>query len=208
MLEFESEKTALVIVDMQNDFVREGAPMEVPDARKTIPTIKNLIVMARESGMPVIYTKFVAGPKQTFLWEWSPQIPHDNCCIRGFKREYNDVQGELECTDIVAELYPEPEDYVFEKYNYSSFRNSPLKDILLGHHCDALIVVGTVTHLCVLDTVHDAAQEHFKVLVASDGVSSYSELQQQASLDSFRTKYGVVETSDEIIRRFLNYTSL
>ena len=202
MLEFERDKTALVIVDMQNDFVREGAAMEVPDARKTIPAIKNLISMARTADMPVIYTKFVAGPKRTFLWEWSPQIPDNNCCIRGFKRTYKDAEGELECTDIIEEIYPQPQDYVFEKYNYSGFRNAPLKDILLGHHCDALIVVGTVTQLCVGDTVHDAAQEHFKVLVASDGVSSYSELQQKAALESFHTKYGVVETSDEIIKRF------
>jgi len=202
MLEFERDKTALVIVDMQNDFVREGAAMEVPDARKTIGPIQSLIKMARRYNMPIIYTKFVAGPKRTFLWEWSPQIPNDNCCIRGFKRSYKDVQGELECTDIVEELYPEKQDYVFEKYNYSAFRNSPLKDILLGHHCDALIVVGTVTQLCVGDTVHDAALEHFKALVASDGVSSYSELQQKAAMERFHTKYGVVETSGEIIKRF------
>ena len=203
MLEFDGDKTALVIVDMQNDFVREGAAMEVPDARKTIPAIQSLIKMARQRRMPIIYTKFVAGPKRTFLWEWSPQIPKDNCCIRGFKRKYKDANGELDCTDIVGEIYPEPQDYVFEKYNYSAFRNAPLKDILLGNHCDALIVTGTVTHICVCDTVHDAAQEHFKVLVASDAVSDYLELQQKASLESFHTKYGVVETSEEIIKRFL-----
>ena len=202
MLDFKRDKIALVIVDMQNDFVREGAAMEVPDARKTISAIRSLIKMARQYGMPVIFTKFVAGPKQTFLWEWSRQISEHNCCIRGFRRKYKDVPGELECTDIIGELYPESQDYVFEKYNYSAFRNAPLKDILLGHHCDSLIVTGTVTHICVCDTVHDAAQEHFKILVASDGVSDYSELQQKASLESFHTKYGVVETSEEIIKRF------
>ena len=203
MLEFEKDKTALVIVDMQNDFVRVGGAMEVPDTRKTILPIQNLIKMARQNGMPIIYTKFVAGPKRTFLWEWSPQIPEQNSCIRGFKREYEDRPGVmLDTADIVDELYPEPEDYVYEKYNYSAFRNSPLKDILYGNHCDALIVVGTVTHLCICDTVHEGAQEHFKIIVASDGVSSFSELQQEASLESFRTKYGVVETSDEIIKRF------
>ena len=202
MPEFERDKTALLIVDMQNDFVREGAPMEVPDARKTIGPIQSLIAMARRHAMPVIYTKFVAGPKRTFLWEWSRQIPDVNSCIRGLKRAYKDSSRELECTDIIEELYPQPQDYVFEKYNYSCFRNAPLKDILLGNHCDALIIVGTVTHICVGDTVHDAAQEHFKALVASDGVSSYSELQQKAALERFHTKYGVVQTSEEIIRRF------
>jgi len=149
MLDFEQDKTALVIVDMQNDFVREGAAMEVPDARKTIHPIQSLIKMARRRQMPVIYTKFVAGPKRTFLWEWSPEIPNDNCCIRGFRRTYKDAPGELECTDDIGELYPEKQDYVFYKYNYSAFLNSPLKDILLGNGCDALIVVGTVTHVCV-----------------------------------------------------------
>ena len=202
MLEFERDKTALLIVDMQNDFVREGAPMEVPATRETIGPIQSLIKMARQHKMPIIYTKFVAGPKRTFLWEWSQQIPNSNSCVRGVKRKYNDVPGELECTDIIEELYPEPQDYVYEKYNYSSFRNAPLRDILLGNHCDAMIVVGTVTHICVGDTVHDAAQEHFKALVASDGVSSYCDLQQKAALERFHTKYGVVETSAEIIKRF------
>jgi nicotinamidase-related amidase len=202
MLNFERDKTALVIVDMQNDFVREGAAMEVPDSRKTISAIQSLIRMARQHKMPVIYTKFVAGPKRTFLWEWSPEIPDNNCCMRGFRRGYKDAEGELECTDIIGELYPEPQDYIFEKYNYSAFRNTQLKDILFGNHCDAIIATGTVTHLCVGDTVHDAAQEHFKVLVASDGVSSYSELQQEAALERFHKKYGVVETSEEIIKRF------
>jgi len=202
MLEFERDKTALLIVDMQNDFVREGAPMEVPTTRETIGPIQSLIKMARQHKMPIIYTKFVAGPKRTFLWEWSQQIPNSNSCVRGVKRKYNDVPGELECTDIIEELYPEPQDYVYEKYNYSSFRNAPLRDILLGNHCDAMIVVGTVTHICVGDTVHDAAQEHFKALVASDGVSSYCDLQQKAALERFHTKYGVVETSAEIIKRF------
>jgi len=202
MLEFERDKTALLIVDMQNDFVREGAPMEVPATRETIGPIQSLIKMARQHKMPIIYTKFVAGPKRTFLWEWSQQIPNSNSCIRGVKRKYNDVPGELECTDIIEELYPESQDYVYEKYNYSCFRNAPLRDILLGNHCDAIIVVGTVTHICVGDTVHDAAQEHFKALVASDGVSSYCDLQQKAALERFHTKYGVVETSAEIIKRF------
>ncbi len=201
MLDFSTERTALVVVDMQNDFVRVGGAMEVPDTRKTIAPIQSLIAMARAKGMPVAYTKFVSGPKRTLLWNWSPQIPADNCCFRNFKRRYKDVEGEIECADVIEELYPQPEDYVFEKYGYSAFKNTPLIDILRANHCDSIIVVGTVTQICVNDTVHDAFHEGLNVLVASDGVSSFIDEQQKAVLENVAMKYGEVQTAAEIIKR-------
>lgn len=56
-----SGKTALVIVDMQNDFVREGAPQEVPAARDTSPAIQKLLQRFREAAELVVYTKYVTG---------------------------------------------------------------------------------------------------------------------------------------------------
>ncbi len=49
-------KTALIVVDMQNDFVKEGGSLLVPDAEATIPTIKGLLDLARGSGMRVVFT--------------------------------------------------------------------------------------------------------------------------------------------------------
>jgi isochorismate hydrolase len=65
---------ALVVVDMQNDFVRIGAPLEVPESRPTIPVHQALLAVCRERDIPVIYTKFVAGPERTLVWEWSPVL--------------------------------------------------------------------------------------------------------------------------------------
>ena len=65
---------ALLIVDMQNDFVRVGAPLEVPQARETITVHRELIAFCRERDIPVLYTKFVAGPGRTLIWEWSPVL--------------------------------------------------------------------------------------------------------------------------------------
>ena len=202
MLEFKKETTALLVVDMQNDFVREGAGMEVPDARGTIAPIIKLITMARKNNMPVIFTKFVAGPKRTLLWNWSPAIPENNCCFRNYKRSYKDIVGERECSDVIDELYPLTEDYIIEKYGYSSFRNTNLIDILRANDCDSIIVTGTVTQICVGDTVHDAFHEGLKVLVASDGVSSFSELQHRATIENIKQKYGVVMDSEQIIEIF------
>src|SRR5205814_214287 len=82
---------ALVVVDMQNDFVRIGAPLEVPEARPTIPVHQRLLAACRERSIPVIYTKFVAGPERTLVWEWSPVLaPPVCCCWKGFLRHYDD----------------------------------------------------------------------------------------------------------------------
>lgn len=195
-------KTALVIVDLQNDFVREGAGMEVPDARATIPANQKLIAFARENGVPVIYTKFLAGPKRTLLWNWSPQIEAVNACVRGFKRYYPDVDKVLDCTDIIDEIYPQEGDYIVEKYGYSAFHNTNLLDVLHSEGRDTIIVTGTVTQICVEDTVHEAFHHQLHVIVARDAVSSFDEELHNAALRNFEMKYGAVMDSDEIIRMF------
>src|SRR5687768_14196460 len=98
-------RPALLIVDMQNDFVREGAPLEVPDARATLPAHRRLIEAARRRGVPVVYTKFLSRTEDDLLWEWSPQCrPPTCCCWKGHLRRYADEPDELECTDVVAEI--------------------------------------------------------------------------------------------------------
>ena len=76
---------ALLVVDMQNDFVRVGAPLEVPQARETIAAHQLLLTTCRELEIPIIYTKFVAGPRRTLMWEWSPELAPPVCsCWKGF----------------------------------------------------------------------------------------------------------------------------
>src|SRR4051812_35895912 len=74
-------KPALLIVDMQNDFVRVGAALEVADARATIPANRALLERFRARSLPVVYTKFITFPAPVLLWEWSPQaLPPTKCC--------------------------------------------------------------------------------------------------------------------------------
>lgn len=195
-------RTALVIVDLQNDFVREGAGMEVESARDTLDANKKLIAFARKNGVPVIYTKFITGPVRTLVWNWSPQIADANACRRHFKRYYPDMGKELECTDIVGEIYPEKEDYIIEKYGYSAFRNTNLSDVLKSLGRDTIIVTGTVTQICVEDTVHEAFHNGIHVVVARDAVSSFSPELQDATLKNIDMKYGAVMDSDEIMKAF------
>ena len=117
--DIDPSRTALIVVDMQNDFVRVGAPLEVPDARATIAPIRATIGLFRRLGRPVVFTRFVAGPAETLLWKWSPQLRSPvNCCRPGFRRRYGDAAGELDCVAVIAELPVEPGDHVVDKYWY------------------------------------------------------------------------------------------
>jgi nicotinamidase-related amidase len=203
MFKLSIPKTALLIVDMQNDFVREKGAMVVQEAKATIEPTKRLIEFARKNQMPVIFTKFLTGPRRTFLWDWSPQSESDKNCLRGLEKYYPDIDKTVQCSDVIDEFKPiMPEDYIVEKYGYSAFHNTNLLDVLISEDRDTIIVTGTVTQICVGDTVHDAFHNAIKAVVASDCVSSFSELQQKASLENFALKYGVVKTSEEIMREF------
>lgn len=154
---------ALVVVDMQNDFVRMGAPLEVPDARDTIPAHQALIAAFRARSRPVIYTKFLSYPDYYLLWEWSPECePPTRCCWKGVARRYGDTDGELECTDIIGEIYPDAGDEIVEKYGYGAFHGTGLAERLRARGVESLAVTGTVTQICVEETARQAFHHGFR----------------------------------------------
>ncbi len=192
---------ALLVVDMQNDFVRTGAPLEVPDARATIEAHRRLIAAFRRMGAPVVYTKFLATPEPSLLWRWSPQCaPPTLCCRKGIKRGYADHPAELECSDIVGEIYPQEGDTIIEKYGYGAFHGTRLSDRLRQAGVRSLVVTGTVTQICVEETAREAFHHGFATTLASDAVSSFAPDLHAATLKNFAMKFGWVEDSDTIAR--------
>ena len=200
MFDLKPETAALVVVDMQNDFVRVGAPLEVPDARETIDVHRELIGWFRARERPVVFTRFVAGPKPTLMWNWSPQIaPPVRCCWPGVMRAYGDIEGERECIAVIDELGPLPAEPQLDKYGYNAFHRTRLTDLLHAHAVDTVVITGTVTQICVEDTARGAFHEGFQAVVVSDAVSSYAPDLHQASLRTLAMKYGRVMASDEVL---------
>lgn len=190
---------ALLIVDMQNDFVRKGAPMEVPDARATIPQHKRLIAFCRAGDIPIIYTRYLAGPR-SLLWNWSPELePPVNACRLGFQRYYPDVDRSLDCADVIEEIYPEAEDYIIDKYGYGGFYNTTLDHVLTTLEVESLIITGTVTQICVEETARGAFHHGYRTTLVSDAVSSYMPDLHAATLKNFALKFGWVSTTDEVL---------
>ncbi len=149
-------KEALLIIDMLNDFVIEGAPLEVPEARKIIPAIKKEIERAEAKGSPVIYI--------------CDAHDSDDKEFNKFGWPVHAVDG-TKGAEVVDDLKPEKDDIVIKKTTYSGFFNTKLEDTLKNVGIDSVRLTGCVTHICILFTASDAVLRDYKVAVVEDGVA-------------------------------------
>jgi nicotinamidase-related amidase len=191
---------ALLIVDMQNDFVRAGAPLEVPDARATIPVQRRLIDAFRSRGRPIVYTRFLSYETDCLMWLWSPQChPDTRACWVEHTRGYDDAEGTLECAAVVDELAPGPEDLVVDKFGYGAFHGTELDERLHAGGVRSLVVTGTVTQICVEETAREAFHHGYRTTVVADAVSSYAPDLHAAALKNFALKFGWVADADTVL---------
>jgi len=109
------------------------------------------------------------------------------------------VGKELDCTDIIQEIYPEPDDVIIEKVGYGAFHGTPLADLLRGRRVESLLITGTVTQICVEETAREAFHHNFKTTLVSDAVSSYVPDLHAATLKNFAMKFGWVESSENLL---------
>ena len=141
---------------MLNDFVLEGAPLEVPDTRTIIPVIKEEISKAHAAGNPVIYL-------------CDAHAPNDKEFVK-FGWPAHAVKG-TGGAEIVDALRPGKEDIVVHKTTYSGFYGTDLDATLKKLGVSTLRLTGDVTHICVLFTASDAVLRNYKVTMVEDAVA-------------------------------------
>lgn len=196
----DTARTALVVVDLQNDFVRAGAPQEVAEARATLPAIAQLIDECRGGAIPVLFTRYTAGPKVTHQAWFSPECgPELRSCWRGVERRYLDRPQPLRGHDVVDEVAPAPGEVIIDKYGYGSFTNTTLDDSLRAHDVRQVWLVGTVTQICVEETAREGFHRGYEVVVAADAVSSFDSELHAATLRNLAQKFALVTTSEVLV---------
>lgn len=197
-------KTALIIVDMQNEFVRDGGLFQTKSAKATFDTNKKLIEFFRKNGIPVVYTKMIYSfdsLRVKLVKATRPDLIEAKCLYPGHKRYFPDVKKELDVTDIVEEIYPQKGDYIIEKYVYDAFQGTYLDNLLHGLEIENVVVTGTTTHCCVESTAKGAFSHDFKSVIVSDAISTYaSESYSNEILNYFARLWGRVMTTDEVIK--------
>lgn len=161
------KKEALLIIDMVNDFVLPGSPLEVPETRKIIPVIIQEIEQAHAVGNPVIYVcdAHAVDDKEFSKFGWPAHA------VKGTKG-----------AEIIAELRPAKGDIVIHKTTYSGFFRTNLDKTLKRLGVDALRLTGEVTHICILFTASDAVLRDYAVTVVKDGVAGISREDHEAAL--------------------------
>ncbi len=186
-IEVSSRDSAVIVVDMQNDFAHRDGKLFVPSAPDTIPAIKRLIDKARGSGVPVIYTQ-----------DWH-QREDPEFRIWG-EHAVENTWG----SEIVEELKPREGDIVIRKLRYDGFYGTSLEHIL-SHVLkrNTLVITGTVANICVLHTAGSAALRWFNIVVPMDGISALNEFDYLAALRQidFLYKGTIVKSVDGIYFR-------
>lgn len=161
--------TAMIVVDMENDFVATGAPMETPSAQALLPQLNAALAACRQHGIPIIYTTHVhrSSGCDLGLLRHDPRIGSGNALV-------DDTSG----IEIYPDVAPRDGELVIKKHRFSAFYNTDLEIVLRGLGVDTVIITGVTTENCCHATARDAYFRDYKVIFLSDatGTVAYPDL--------------------------------
>lgn len=177
--EIKPSRTAFIIVDMENDFVAEGAPLRAKMAPAVVPPLKRALAHARNTGMRVIFTTHAHR--------------RDGCDMGVFGRSKPPIAERLALVDgekgveIYDELKPLPDEIVIKKHRYSAFYGTDLDIVLRSSGLETVIITGVTTENCCHATARDALFHNYGVIFLSDatGTTDYPD-----------TGYGAMSAAD------------
>jgi nicotinamidase-related amidase len=193
---FATDSTALLVIDMQRDFLEPGGFGEslgndVAQLRRTIGPLADFMVKWRAAGLPIIHTREGHRPDLSDcppakLTRGKPSMrigdpgPKGRILIRG---EYGH--------DIIDELAPIDGEPVVDKPGKGAFYATELQDLLDKSGITSLLVAGVTTEVCVHTTVREANDRGYECLVLADCVGSYFPEFQRVGLDMIAAQGGI-----------------
>jgi len=199
-------RTALVIVDMQNDFVSSAGAMarfgfDVSDVQAIVAALGRLLDAARQAGVPVFHTRMVNdarrnAPSWTAFWG-DPAVT---------------LPGTWGA-EFIPSLTTLPTEIVVDKYGYGAFTGTSLESALRAVGVDTVAVAGTGPNICSGDTMHQAFALGFHVIAVSDCLACFSRLgrdhsarMKEVGLYVIEKHYGRVMESADILRAWTEAT--
>jgi len=197
--EIDAARTALIVVDMQNHFVAEGFPAEVPLSREIVPTINRLARAMRAAGGQVVWVQTTATGA---LEHWGNRHKYLLTPERAAERLASLHEG-ADGFKLYAALEPLPNDLRVKKITYSAFiaGSSDIDAQLRSRGIETVLIAGTATNVCCESSARDAMMLDYRVIMLSDANATWTDDEHAASLDNFMLFFGDVMTADEVIGR-------
>ena len=196
-LTFDPATTALIVIDMQRDFIEEGGfgatlGNDVAPLQAIVPTTANLIAAARNAGLPVIHTRECHAPDLSDCppakrERGSPSLRIGDPGPMGRVL----ISGEPGA-GIVPKLAPIAGELVLDKPGKGAFYATPLGEHLAELGTKTLIFAGVTTEVCVQTTMREANDRGFECLLAEDATESYFPAFKAATLDMIRAQGAIV----------------
>jgi ureidoacrylate peracid hydrolase len=215
-LSFEPAETAVVVVDMQNDFGADGgmfarAGIDISGIQRVVAPTGRVLGTARRAGIPIVYLKM--GFHADLSNAGGPDAPN---FVRHRRMHVGDATTAPDGspsrilirdtwnTDIVPELTPEPGDSVVWKHRYSGFFETELDAVLKSYSARTLVVTGCTTSICVESTVRDAFFRDYQCLLLEDCMAEpigagLARSNHEASLLAVQILFGWVARSSDFV---------
>lgn len=185
-----AERSALLVIDMQREFVQEQwSPYWVPAATQIVPTVGRLIDACRALDVPLVYTVFADTHHRWDRPRALSRMPHVD----------TSWQRPPEASEVWPPLAPQPGDVVIRKPSYGAFYDTPLDTILRRWERDTVIVCGTLTNFCVGTTVRQAYERSYHPIVAEDATATDDPGLHASELATLRKGFALVLAADEIV---------
>jgi ureidoacrylate peracid hydrolase len=190
-------QTALIVVDVQNDFCHsQGAiskrNVDLTDVRKNVvPTLISFIGKCRESGMPVVFVRTIHTD-----WTNSPS----------WLGRMGGTVGKLpicEANSHGSEFYgvePRAGDHIVTKHRYSGFVGTDLDMVLRSRGTETLLFTGVATNVCVETTARDGFNLNYHVIFVEDCCGAFSPEEHSSALTNISKYFGIVSDSKTITK--------
>jgi nicotinamidase-related amidase len=194
---FPPDKVALIVIDMQRDFIEPGGFGEslgndVSRLAAIVPTVGALIGLFRANGWPVIHTRENHAPDLSDC----PPAKRDRGSPTLRIGDHGPmgrvlVRGEPGA-DIVQDLAPAPGEVVIDKPGKGAFYATPLSAVLARTGATHLVFAGVTTEVCVQTTMREANDRGFSSLLVEDATESYFPAFKAATIDMIRAQGAIV----------------
>jgi ureidoacrylate peracid hydrolase len=209
-VKIETDRTAVIVVDMQNSFASKGGMFDlvgqdISGAKKVIESTKKVIEAARAAKIKVIYLLMSYEPDLSN--SGGPDSPnwHKEFGLV-MMRQRPEFKGKILTRGtwdeaVVDELKPMPEDIIVRKSRYSGFVGTNLDLILKTYNIKYLIFTGIATNVCVESTLRDAFFREYWPIIISDATNNAGPpITQQATLWNIEALFGWVTTTEDFIK--------